>query len=195
MSGLTHVNPDFAKRIHLAERLKMARMGSLGYDAGSEQQRHIRVLTQPGITRGMEGYDKVAARHAIEPRHPWSDRRLVEFYMRLPARQKARYGWTKHLVRTAMAPCLDSAVRWNHGKEHLGWQVIARAIKIEGVQSMSKTSLKNSENAAGPYFSQQALAPLRQFFKGNLGAGASQQLYDQLTLALWLRRIGRATRN
>ena len=191
-SGLAHVNPDFAKRIHLAERLKIGRMSFIGNNADGEQQRHIHALTQPGIARGMEGFDRVAAYHAIEPRHPWSDRRLVEFYMRMPARQKARHGWTKHLVRTAMAPYLDPAVRWNHGKEHLGWQITTRAVTLEGVQSVFKTSLKSAGNIAGPYFSQRALVQVRNFLEGRAGVDTTQ-LYDQLTLALWLRRIGSAT--
>jgi hypothetical protein len=58
--------------------------GALARGRHTDQETHIHALMQSGITRGVEGYDRVAARHGIEPRHPWTDKRLVEFYPRLP---------------------------------------------------------------------------------------------------------------
>jgi asparagine synthase (glutamine-hydrolysing) len=81
-AGLIH--PDFAREIRLAERMADKQAGALARGRLSDQEAHIHALTQPGITRGAEGYDRVAARYGIEPRHPWTDKRLVEFYLRLP---------------------------------------------------------------------------------------------------------------
>lgn len=44
--------------------------------------------------------------HALELRLPFTDHRLVEFALRLPARQKLRGRQTKRLLRSAMQPLL-----------------------------------------------------------------------------------------
>ncbi len=50
--------------------------------------------------------DRMSMAHALELRLPFTDHRLVEFALRLPARQKLRGRQTKRLLRSAMQPLL-----------------------------------------------------------------------------------------
>lgn len=52
-----------------------------------------------------------AGRHALELRHPYRDRRLVEFVLSLPAYQLYRRGLFKHILRTAMNDILPEMIR------------------------------------------------------------------------------------
>ncbi len=52
-----------------------------------------------------------AARHGIELRHPYRDRRLVEFMLAIPADQLCRRGRLKHVLRVAMEGILPDLVR------------------------------------------------------------------------------------
>ena len=48
------------------------------------------------------------------------DRRVVEFFQRLPADQLVSGGWSKSVLRRSMADKLPSPVGWNRGRPHLG---------------------------------------------------------------------------
>ena len=50
-------------------------------------------------------------RYALELRHPYRDRRLVEFVLALPAYQLYANGVYKHILRTAMRDILPEAIR------------------------------------------------------------------------------------
>ena len=79
-----------------------------------------------GIVLGLTGYEHMAGRYGVELRDPWADKRVVEFFLRLPLRYKVRDGWTKYLVRTAFGTELEAKVRQRLGKEHLGWHFASR---------------------------------------------------------------------
>ena len=70
----------------------------------------------------LERYDRTAAACSLESRSPFMDRRVVEFFQRLPADQLVSGGWSKSVLRRSMADQLPSPVVWNREKPHLGWQ-------------------------------------------------------------------------
>ncbi|MBK9197898.1 asparagine synthase-related protein [Candidatus Skiveiella danica] len=91
------------------------------------QQAHLKALRF--LTFGRTGLARVAGRHGVDTRDPWDDRRVVEFFLRLPLQYPVRDGWTKHLVRATFADDLSDTVRWRIGKEHLGWHLKARVMQ------------------------------------------------------------------
>jgi len=52
-----------------------------------------------------------ASRYELELRHPYRDRRLVEFVLALPAYQLFYHGYYKKVLRTAMLDILPEAIR------------------------------------------------------------------------------------
>ena len=48
---------------------------------------------------------------SVEARLPFLDHRLVTFIFSLPARQKIRDGWTKHIMRTALKGIIPETIR------------------------------------------------------------------------------------
>jgi asparagine synthase (glutamine-hydrolysing) len=54
--------------------------------------------------------DRMSMAHALELRLPFTDHKLVEFAMRLPARLKLHGNRTKHLLRAAMRPLLPGQI-------------------------------------------------------------------------------------
>jgi len=154
------------------------------------QNAHIYALTHSGISAGMEGFDRVAARFGVEPRHPWSDVSLVEFYLSLPLRQKIRQGWTKYLVRQACAPWLPEPVRWHRGKDHLGWKLVQR------LMSRSRQHIEESILPVAPLlegiinFDIARTLVLRYDPHDNTQVA---QLHSLAVLACWLRRLSVAS--
>lgn len=69
---------------------------------------------------GLNAYHRLAGRHGIEPRHPFLDRRLVEFCAWLPLEMRLRGGYPKWAMRQAMSVRLPRDIAWRKTR-HLGW--------------------------------------------------------------------------
>jgi asparagine synthase (glutamine-hydrolysing) len=179
------ISSDFASRSgvfeHLRDHFAFARKPL------SIEQDLIRALTQPGIPCTMEGFDQVAAQYGIEPRHPWSDKRLIEFYMRLPLSQKTRRGWTKFLLRKTMEPYLAPNVIWNSGKQHLGWQ-LRRSMLIEN-QNEIRSILISAKKELEEYVEPTTLQNFLNDYNSAADDTNLEGILTYLTTAMWLRRV------
>ena len=60
--------------------------------------------------------DRNSMRHSIETRLPFLDYRLVEFCLGVAPTFKIHEGWTKHLLREAMADVLPPEIAWRRDK-------------------------------------------------------------------------------
>ena len=63
-----------------------------------------------------EGGERASAEAGIEDRHPFLDRRLVEFTAALPDEQRWQRGQVKYILRQAMAGLLPASVRLRNDK-------------------------------------------------------------------------------
>ncbi len=101
------ISPAFARRTGLAERARRrpapGRMARAAIYAST--------VGDPAYRRAVGWYDRVAAPYGIEVRHPFLDRRLVEFVLALPPDRLFRAGGWKPLLREAMAGILPEIVR------------------------------------------------------------------------------------
>jgi asparagine synthase (glutamine-hydrolysing) len=67
----------------------------------------------------LEASHRVDAVTGVERRYPFLDRRLVELCLSLPGDQKLRDGWTRSIMRRALADVLPEEVRRRPGKANL----------------------------------------------------------------------------
>jgi asparagine synthase (glutamine-hydrolysing) len=108
------INPDLEKRLELPTRLHQ-RDGTSNFRL-TARERHQQELESPHLTLDLELLDKVSAAFSIESRHPFFDKRLVEFCLALPPEQKLSQGWTRYVFRRAMASVLPEEVCWRTSK-------------------------------------------------------------------------------
>jgi asparagine synthase (glutamine-hydrolysing) len=114
----------------------------------------------------------------LEARVPFLDYRVVEQAFQVSARAHIRGGWTKALLRDAMAETLPPSIRWRKDKEgyttpHERW-LRELAPQIRG--------LFESECRAAPYLSGEGRAILR-----SAEVATMPGLWRVLNLELWLR--------
>jgi asparagine synthase (glutamine-hydrolysing) len=109
------LNPEFAQHIDLAERYRVWRRAQPA-SAWGERQTHFRILSGGLQPFALEVFDRAAAAFAIELRHPFCDKRLVEFCLALPSEQKLHGGWSRLVLRRAMARFLPTEVQWRVSK-------------------------------------------------------------------------------
>lgn len=108
------VNPSFAQRISLAERINM--LGRHSEQPTTARADHWQALTTGLIAFALEQLDQYAAAFSLEARHPFMDKRLIEFCLALPSEQKLYQGWSRMVLRRALADVLPETIQWRGGK-------------------------------------------------------------------------------
>ena len=184
------ISPGFAAKVRLRDRISLPEPGE-GHSPDEDiRQAHAKFLrSSQGVMLGLAGYDRVAARHGVELRDPWADKRVLEFFVRLPLKYKVRNGWTKFLPRTAFATDLDASVLWRSDKEHLGWLFVSRL--MDETRSFVAATLEQSHNVLDEYIDLVCVQKSRDL-AAHESAADPDTVYNLVVLALWLKRVSRA---
>lgn len=134
--------PEGAKAVYLALRDRYSRSGTgldllrgqvaTGYAAMRRSERrhrhagsgladdrvsHARIFTSGMQSFAYEVNGQNALSMGVEPRSPYTDRRVLEFAIRMPAEAKAYAHWFKLVMRKSMAGKLPESVRWRRERE------------------------------------------------------------------------------
>jgi asparagine synthase (glutamine-hydrolysing) len=185
----TAINPLFAQRIGLAERLR-------AFDArdftsqNPLREQHMFALTDGGLEYVANVFDQTAATLSVEQRYPFFDRRVIEFCLALPLKQKLWNGWTRAIFRRAMENILPPAVQWRLSKGNLSVNVRRRL--LEERETLDEVILHDPK-VIEPYID---IPALRGAYYRYLSAPAVTSETDLFTvflsanLALWLRQSG-----
>ncbi|MBW4566621.1 MAG: lasso peptide isopeptide bond-forming cyclase [Tolypothrix carrinoi HA7290-LM1] len=112
------INRSFARRIGLQKRIEPFK-DFLSSFPPTERERHWRGLSSGVITQALEISDRYAAAFQVEVRHPFMDKRLLEFCLSLPPEQKFNKGWSRLVMRRAMKNVLPDQVQWRLGKGNM----------------------------------------------------------------------------
>ncbi|MEO8001769.1 MAG: asparagine synthase-related protein, partial [Arenimonas sp.] len=184
------ISPEFAEKIDLQARYQTSAANSAGSKLvnHSMHQAYCVVATSNTVT-AVERYQRQASRWGIEPRHPFLDRRLVEFCAWLPLELRLRDGYPKWALREALSPYLPREITWRRGKEHLGG-LFTKALWKYSRQALIKDQLH-------PWLVEATLANVQTRFKEitNLGTGSvvsENELEPMITLAavnIWLNAL------
>src|SRR5262249_4700966 len=90
-------------------------------------------LTYSSIPALLHHEDRTAMAHSVESRLTFLDSRLVEFLLRCPAFLKLRDGWSKWLLRNALADTLPEKIRLRRTK--LGFNTPEKQWMQHGLQN------------------------------------------------------------
>jgi asparagine synthase (glutamine-hydrolysing) len=149
-------------------------------------QRQARELAHPQICAALERYHRVAASQGIEARHPFFDKRVVEFCLGLPWHQKVSDGWSKSIVRRAAAGRIPDEVCWRRGRwVRLGAKFLDAVVARSG--EFLAAELAGSMSELSPYLD---LAKVRDAYerhrRGDVEAGPP--VWTAAVLSFWLRK-------
>jgi len=103
------IDKEFAKRIYLADRLRSAPLPSRFQ---SYAQRSLYEFVRSGEQSiCYEMAERATSRLGLDARHPFNDRRVVEFALAIPQDQRQRGPITKFVLRRTMGDRLPESVR------------------------------------------------------------------------------------
>lgn len=181
------IRREFANRNALTERMR-ALTAKQAVSPRTAREEHHAILTSGLIPYGFELTDKASMAFAIENRHPFTDRRLVEFCLALPPQQKLQQGWIRMIVRRALSDVLPEKITWRGGKTVNSPAVTAAFGEVK-TALLQEIIMKDP----GPLEAYVNITALREIYQRYL---SQQDLHDEVliwqtvTLALWLRYMG-----
>jgi asparagine synthase (glutamine-hydrolysing) len=178
------INPEFAARIRVQDRLETLNETFLARRALDRDSDNAGTIDHPYIVCGVERYERVAAASSVESRHPFLDRRVVELCMRLPDSQKARNGWPKSILRRAMAGNLPQEVCWRRGKEHLSSYLTAAYVKM--IYPQIRQTILEARDDLARYVRFDALRDSVNAYEARGEMDVLWRLYEMAHLANWL---------
>ena len=108
------LHPDFAQKMGINQSSENR---NVNQDAPlSVREDQWQSLTSGLFTHTLELVDSCAASFSLESRHPFMDKRLIEFCLALPPEQKLNQGWSRIVMRRAMDGILPQEIQWRGGK-------------------------------------------------------------------------------
>lgn len=179
------VSSSFAERIGLEDRARRL--------AEAPIPRSARDAHRIEVTSGLNAYvlevlDRAASAAGVEPRYPFFDRRLVEFCVALPAAQKLRRGWTRHIMRRALTRTLPEAISKRGGKADLS-PTFVRGL-LEKDRCLLEDVIVRDSHALEPYVDLQALRSTYRRYCATGGKADSMTIWKSVALAQWLKWAG-----
>jgi asparagine synthase (glutamine-hydrolysing) len=113
----------------LAEKSRQAQQEEAAIKRGNDHAAHARNFTSGLLSFAHEVYGQIAFASGVEPRSPFSDRRMIEFAIQMPVAAKLGVPWYKNLLRKATADVLPTAVCWRRDLgNHPGWKAFESLI-------------------------------------------------------------------
>jgi asparagine synthase (glutamine-hydrolysing) len=129
------ITPEFVKRIDLKHLLEVANRYPRKFSP-SRGARYLAISHLHNIDVAVD-HIRVARRYGLEIRHPWFDKRLVEFVMAIPPNQTVRSGVRKVILRNAMRGILPEKVRTRQGKTY------PSALAHRGLRERERSKVKD----------------------------------------------------
>jgi asparagine synthase (glutamine-hydrolysing) len=178
-----YIAPALAERTDLAARL--ARHAAVSpFASPTVRQCHYGSLTQSAFPYHLEMLNRAAAAFGLEYRHPFFDKRLVEFSLAIPAAQRYDRGQTRGVLRRALAGLLPDAIYQRPGKGGVGHHYL-RSTLTTGAPSCRERILAAPAGDAA-YLAPATLHRMWREFTPPYNKGNINSLWYTATVTLWL---------
>jgi asparagine synthase (glutamine-hydrolysing) len=183
------IDPQFADNVGLREHL--SRQSS----QGDRRTRNItvrgaqeRILKSSYLISTFEKIAHYAAAAGVEARHPFMDKRLIEFCLGLPPQQSLSKGWSRFIMRRAMKGLVPDSIRKRTEKASLAAPFRHLLIDLSGdeIESMLSGDMGKMER----YVDRSHLSSLYRNAKQektSIPQDELQPFANAISLARWFR--------
>jgi asparagine synthase (glutamine-hydrolysing) len=164
-----------------ADRSATRRALGSARDVSERQKIDLQITSLPKLLRHE---DRNSMAHSIETRMPFLDYRLVELAVRFPASLKLRDGWSKWILREAMAGTLPDEVRLRKSK--LGFNAPESDWLRSGLGNGHKSLWAAGDARLANLLDPRRLETETQLFlSGSRASLPPEALFRALSLRLW----------
>lgn len=186
------VSPKLVARSNLADRFREQSRKEVAASS-DERSWQAWIVFSNRRPQSFEVLDKLTAAAGVEGRYPFWDKRLLEFCLSLPSKEKLDGGWSRLILRRAMEGVLPPAVQWRTDKLNFGPHIIRGMLAHH--RTLIDRILGDDAAAVGEYVDLPAIrdAYRRIAEKQEAADGFDvQAVWKTVVLATWLRGLNRA---
>ena len=174
------INPKFAQKLNPNRRIQAEKMPA------SVREEQWLSLSCALFTHTLELVDQSSAAFSIESRHPFMDKRLIEFCLAIPPEQKLHQGWSRMIMRRGMNGILPEKIQWRSGKTSMSPNFRRGLLHLDR-EILDEVVIHNPSNI-------QKFVNLQSLHKSYRGFLSDKQMtendlmpvWKSLTLSLWL---------
>ncbi|MEA5466121.1 lasso peptide isopeptide bond-forming cyclase [Leptothoe sp. PORK10 BA2] len=189
----TIVNASFAKQICLRERIDQ--FTPKPNFPMPVRQKHWQEMTGGVLSLNLECVDRCAAAFGLEARHPFLDRRLVEFCLAIPSDQKFRGGFGRMIMRHGLNTILPKTIQWRGDKANMSANFLNGLLNIN--RPLFEQVLNRDQHLVLKYINpdtwHSAWQRLKQYPGSNKTINSTTKdnliVWRATVLALWLQRM------
>lgn len=173
-------NPDLILRIEpqLTRRGAARKRGRIP----AARLAHYKTLEESAFPYHTEMLYRAAAASAVEVRHPFRDKRLVEFCLALPPGQRSHHGESRVILRRALAPVLPQQVSERVGKGMVSHRYL-RSLLLNDPNPLADEILANKRLTS--YVNHQIMSEIYEGYRSPNESGTLPVWYSA-SLGLWL---------
>ncbi|MDB2282650.1 asparagine synthase (glutamine-hydrolyzing) [Halorubrum ezzemoulense] len=176
------LDPAFVERIGLQDRLQDASTDRLVLRE-TARRRQRRSLLYGMITASLETTDLEFAAFGVEPRYPFTDKRLVEFSLAMPPSQQLLNGQTRSIMRRSLSDLLPEKISTRQWKTDMSEAVVnSLSLEQDGLKQVFKDPTRLE-----PYLD---MAELRAAFERFPDEGDTHEvraLFRALSVTNWIK--------
>jgi asparagine synthase (glutamine-hydrolysing) len=173
-------------RQYLADRMARRRQVARSRGFDNDQRLHALTFTSGMLSFAHEVNGQTALSKGVEPRSPFSDRRLIEFSIQMPLQAKLAAPSYKHLLRRSMRGILPDAVRLRRTLGgHPGWKFYERLIS-EMAKGGPEWSLQGVNDTLRRWIDPSSLGRAWSDYDHCPGYATGINLFTAAVLARWL---------
>lgn len=181
-STMMIVNDKFAEKMKIFQRLSELYQETIKINTAHEK--HYYDLMAGFIQFEMELVDKLSATFSIELRHPFFDKRLIEYCLAIPTEQKFSNGWDRIIMRKAMYQIIPKEVQWCKKKADLSHNFNQSFIKYE---TNLIDNVMDDIDLIEKYIDKKRLLELYKAFKSGNESKDLIHLWDAVVLYSWFK--------
>jgi asparagine synthase (glutamine-hydrolysing) len=179
----TWVNPDFARRTALKPRVRTA-LPAASRLRGIARRSRFQSIFHPHFSRAAVEQERHNATWGIAYADPWSDRRIAEYVLAVPANVLSRFGDEKRITRQAMRGIMPEAAR-RAARKIVPAPLFQRVMRQDGREAILK--LFTGSRLADRGFVDECR--LREDYLCFLNGGPEDpRIWNAITAEMWLRR-------
>ncbi len=183
---LSMLQPEFQRRVQIKDLLHRHDQ-RMRLPTANASAHHRASLAQPFLAHILELQAFFSARHALNIRFPFLDRRLVEFCLSLPPEQKFRNGWSRAIQRQAMIPVVPEAILKRLGKADLSPNFIL-GLQLH-YSSLYRQTILPAKEAIDEYVQVERIAPFAETIPQAFSSpDQALFLYAVANLSTWMLR-------
>nr|WP_305882689.1 asparagine synthase-related protein [Haloplanus ruber] len=175
------IDPDFAERIALRSRYKTLNVADRSLRPNYRRQHYTSIMIGM-FTEALEVCNQRDAAFGIESRHPYTDRRLLEFLIKLPPTQQFSEGRPRSIVRRSLHDVLPEEIRSRLQKTTMD-DAVRNALARED-EAISR--MLDAPGVIAQYHDMDVLRSTYERFNTERDGGDVRVLWRALALWTWL---------